>query len=141
MNRWRRRLALGLAFVATGIAFDKATDGIGNNPAAMLLYHGSGATVDLVMFRITGFFVSSHLQRDVEAICIASIAANALGLALYMAWTPPTIYDLLIEGLNYVLAIRLLMGDGDVLDLSYWRDLVRSTFPRRQNHATKEAQR
>lgn len=140
MNWWRRCLALGLVFMATGWAFDKATVGIENTPAAMLLYHGSAATVDLVMFRVTGFFVTAHLQRDIEALCIASIAVNALGWALYLAWTPPTIYNLLIEGLNYVLAIRLFMGDGDVMDLSNWRGLVRSIVHRRQDHTAKEAQ-
>lgn len=116
MNTWRRRLALWLAFLITGTAFDMATDGMPSAPLFWLLYYGGAATVDLFMFRITRFFVSKNLERDVEAICIASAAVNALGWALKMAEIPPDFYNSLIAGLNYVLALRLLLGDGNVFN-------------------------
>lgn len=146
MVTWRRevayRLALGAAFIITGNAFDHATDGLPYAPVFCLLYYGGAATVDLFMFRITRLFVSGALQKDVEALCIASIVTNALGFALYVADSPPSIYNWIIKGINYVLAIRLtIMGGGDVFNDFDWRGLVRGAFNGRVDHQAKEAKR
>lgn len=142
MNNWRRRLALGLAFVMTGKAFDMATDGLPYAPLFWLFYYGGAATVDLIMYRLVHLFVSEKLQRDIEALCIASVAANALGWALLqMADAPPDFYNYLIAGLNYVLAIRILIGDGyafDRFDRTYWRGMVRRAFLGNQNRTATE---
>jgi hypothetical protein len=126
MKSWWRslfmRAALGMAFLLTGRAFDTATDGMPYAPLFWLLYYGGAATVDLFMFRVVRYFVSSHLQLDVEAICIASVATNALGWVLTLAEIPPDFYNSLIAGLNYALTIRILLGDSDVLDINYYRD-------------------
>lgn len=132
MNNWRRRLALGLVFILTSRAFAWATDGLPYAPLFWLLYYGGAATVDLFMYRIVRYFVSSHLQSNIEALCIASIASNALGWALIqLADAPPDFYNNLIAGINYVLAAQLLIGDGnalDRLDRTYWRGMVRRAF-------------
>lgn len=141
MNNWRRRLALWLAFVITGEAFDMAVDGLPKGALFVLLYYGGAATVDLFMFRITRFFVSNELERDVEAICIASAAVNALGWALKLATIPPDFYNLVIAGLNYVLALRLLLGDGNVfngLNHCYRRIVVLCHLSGYKNHASKK---
>ena len=135
-------MALWCAFLATGYAFDLAVSGMPSAPLFWLLYYGGAATVDLFMLRCVRFFVSSDLQRDIEAICIASIAVNALGWALKaLAKIPPDLYNLVIAGLNYALALRLLLGDGNVLDridFSRWNSMVRSAFHGSKNYAGKE---
>lgn len=139
-----RRALIGGTVLGVGMAFDKAVAGIPNSPAGMLIYHGGAATVDLFFFKATRFIATSHLRRDVEAIFAASIAANALGWALYMARTPPSLYDNLVMGLNYALAIRLLLGDGNVLDridFTHVRGLVRRPFLGSSNHLAKEEKR
>lgn len=141
MTRWRRRIALGAAFLISAQAFAFLADGVPNTPEGMLLYHAGAGTVDLIMTLMVRHFVTGYLRRDIEAICYASIASNALGWALYMAWTPPTLYNALIAGLNYGLAIRLLMGDGNALDIDHWRRLVRRLIPRRASVLAKEAKR
>lgn len=118
MNNWRRRLALGLAFILTGKAFAWATDGLPYDPVSWALYYGGAATVDLIMFHATHLFVSGKLQFRVEALCTASAAVNAFGYArLILADAPPDLYDKLIDGLNYVLTICLFMGDHNAMDL------------------------
>lgn len=124
MNTWRHRASLGLAFLITAMVFDSMTEGVPNTPNGMLLYHGGAGTFDLAMAVMARLFITGYLRRDVEALCYASLASNALGWALYLARTPPTLYDSLITGLNYGLAARLLMGDGDVFDIDRWRRLV-----------------
>lgn len=148
MSTWRHkvfgRIAIaGLVYVS-GAAFDKATEDLPNTREAMLLYHGGAAVVDATLFKLTRYFARGFLRRDVEAIFIASSATNALGWALYMARTPPFLYDHMIAGLNYALAIRLLMGDGNVfsrIDLFNWRGFIRRAIPGYQNHAAKEEKR
>ena len=117
MNNWRRRLALGLVFAMTGKAFDWATDGLPYAPLFWLLYYGGAATVDLLTYKVVHLFVSGRLQRDIEALCIASVAVNALGWALVLADTPPDLYNVFIAGLNYVLAVKLLLGDRNAVDI------------------------
>lgn len=138
MNRLRSRLALAVLFYATAKAFDAL---IPHRPIGEfwdMAYFGGAATVDWFMFYACRRFVSGALLRDMEALCIASIVANALGFALYMAEDPPTVYNWIIAGINYVLAVRLtLMGGGDVFNSTYWRDLVRS-FVRGRSYSAKE---
>lgn len=142
MNNRRRRLALWLVFLATGFAFDQVTNDLPSGKFYALLYYGGAASVDLFMLRIIRYFVAAHLQRDVEAICFASIVTNALGWALYLAKTQPDIYNFLIQGLNYVLAVRLLIGEGDVSNPTHGTDrggVVRRAFDRCAHHMAKEA--
>lgn len=141
MTRWRRRIALGAAFLISAQAFSFFADGVPNTPEGMLVYHAGAGTVDLAMAAVVKKFVTGYIRRDIEAICYASIFVNALGWERYLAWSPPTLYNALIAGLNYGLAIRLLMGDGNVLDIDNWRRLVRRLVPRRQGALAKEAKR
>lgn len=126
MNRLRSRIALGLVFLVTAKAYDALSPCRPIGEFWDMAYFGGAATVDWFMYRISRRFVGGALCRDVEALCIASIVTNALGFALYMAEYPPSIYNWIIAGINYVLAIRLtLMGGGDVFHPTYWRDMVR----------------
>ena len=135
-------MALGLAFVMTGKAFDLATDGLPYAPLFWLLYYGGAATVDLIMYRLVHLFVSSRLQRDIEALCIASVAVNALGWAIVLADSPPDLYNAFIAGLNYALAFRLFLGDRNALDTAYYRDritlVLRNLFERAGYAPTEE---
>lgn len=138
MNRLRSRLALAVLFYATAKAFDAVIPLRPHGEFWDMAYFGGAATVDWFMYHTCHRFIIGKLCRDVEALCIASIVTNALGFALYMAEFPPSIYNWMILGINYVLAIRLtLMGGGDVLNSTYWRDMVRS-FNRGRPYRAKE---
>ena len=141
MKKLRSRLGLLAISLFTGYLFDVA---IKHRPVGEywdMAYFGSAATVDWFMYYVCQRFVSGKLCRDVEALCIASIVTNALGFALYMASQPPTIYNWMIAGINYVFAIRLLfMGRGDVFNYSDWRDMVRSVVGRRSYLAKEKTE-
>lgn len=142
MNKLRFRLGLGFMFLATGFIFDKAISARPYGEYWDMAYFGSAATVDWMMLRLCGVFIKGKLQRDVEALCIASIVTNALGFALYMADSPPDLYNWVIRVINYVLAIRLIfMGGGDALNYSHWHRLVRGVAARCAGNLAKEAQR
>lgn len=142
MNRLRSRFALLLLFWGSAKGFDVLITTRPPGEYWDMAYFGSAATVDWAMYRLTPLFVAGDLRRDVEALCIASIVTNALGFALYMADSPPSIYNWIIKGINYVLAIRLtIMGGGDVFNYFDWRGLVRGAFTGRLDHQAKEAKR
>jgi hypothetical protein len=127
MNKLRSRIVLLLLFYATAKAYDAIIPLRPSGEFWDMTYFGFAASVDWFMYRICHRFISGKLLRDIEALCIASIVINALGFALYMAEYPPSIYNWMITGVNYVLAIRLtLMGGGDVFHNTHWRDMVRS---------------
>lgn len=142
MNPARYRLALGLLFFGTAKVFDML---IVRRPAGEywdMAYYCSAASVDWMMYRLTPRFVRGKLCRDVQALTTASMVVNALGFALYMAYAPPYIYNWIIRGINYVLAIRLTFsGNGHDLNYNHWRYVVRSAFIRRADRLEKKAQR
>lgn len=141
MNRLRSRLVLALLFWCSAKAFALM---IPCRPAGEywdMAYFGGAATVDWAMYHLCHRFIGGKLCRDVEALCIASIVANALGFGLYMADSPPSLYNWTISGINYVLAIRLtLMGGGDVSNNNNWRDLVRGLTRGRAYSAKEKAE-
>lgn len=141
MNRLRSCIALGAAFWLSAGAFDTL---IVLRPETVdwdMAYFGIAATVDWMMYRMTPRFIGGALCRHVEALCIASIVANALGFALYLADTPPDIYNWIIKGINYALAIRLtITGGGDAINYFDLRGMVRGAFTRRVGYQAKEAQ-
>lgn len=139
MNLLRYRIALASLFWSTAKVFDVS---ISHRPSGEywdMVYFGGAANVDWIMYYVCQRFVSGKLQRDMEALCIASIATNALGFALYEAEYPPDLYNWMIRVINYVLALRLLiLGGGDVLSYHYWHDLVRSIASGHFHNAKEE---
>ena len=111
MNGWRFRMVLALVFYATAKIHEFATSSFGNTDEWMLAYHGSAAAVDLILLYCCPWLVQGSLCDDIQATCIASIVVNALGWALYLAYSPPVIYNSLITGLCYVQFARLLLMD------------------------------
>lgn len=147
MNTPSRRVCLALWFYLTAKAYDLIVKPmLPDNLAGVVLYFGAAATVDWFMFYRCQRYVTGNLRRDMEALCIASIVTNALGFLMYMAPSPPFLYPdayvRAIQGINYVLAIRLLLlGDGNVLhrlDLNHWRAVVRCALNRHSDHHAKE---
>lgn len=147
MNTLLRRVSLGLTFYLTAKMFDfLVKPNLPDGYYGVLLYFGAAASVDWFMFYSCQKIVFGTLRRDMEALCIASILANALGFALYMAPSPPIPYPdayvWTIYGINHVLAIRLLfLGDGNVfhhLDNFNWRAVVRGSADRYLRHYAKE---
>lgn len=146
MNNPLRRIALALALAAMLKLFRMTvTPNVPDSHLGAVIFFGVAATFDWVQFYLCRHFVTGSLCRDIEALCIASIIANAFGFALYMAPSPPIPYpDPYIwatTGINYVLAFRLLfMGGGNVLDHRYWRDLVRGALSRRAHLYSQKAE-
>jgi len=130
-----------MLFLLSGMAFDLFMAGYSRNEFGWTVYYAGAATVDCLMYRCVEKFLSGSLRRDIEALCIASICINALGWAMYLAYSPPELYNKAIAGVNYALAMRLIvMGGGDVFNYSYWRDLVRSVTRGRSYLASEKAE-
>lgn len=108
MNGWRQRVLLMAVLYCAAKVHDFLMTGCPNNPAWMLIYHGSAGAVDLALLYCAPFFISERLCDDIQATCIASIVANFVGFCAYMAYAPPSYYNALIEGLCYVQFLRLL---------------------------------
>jgi len=103
---------LGFIFWVSAKVFDYVLPFRPSGEEWDIAYFCGAATVDWILYRITPLFVEGKLSRDVEALLIASITTHALGFALYMAFSPPSIHNWIIQGINYVLAIRLFYSGG-----------------------------
>lgn len=113
-----------------------------NGESFDLLYFVSAATVDWFMFRIASIFVDGKLLRDVEFLCILSMAAQVFGAIFYMKYLSPSYYGYMIQGINFALAIRLIfMGGGNVLNLLDCRGLVRRAVLRCAGNMAQEAKK
>lgn len=113
MTTWRSRLLTGLAFLLAIDVHQYCTADLPNTPGGMLLFHGSAAAVDLLLLFAVPRFVSGRLCDDMESLCLASILVNFVGFLAYMAYAPPTVYNVLSWSLSYVQWGRLLLVDGD----------------------------
>lgn len=138
MNGWRFRLVLAGIFYVSAKVHEFATASFGNSDEWMLLYHGSAATVDLLLMYCAPWLIQGRLCDDIQATCIASIFVNALGWALYLAYTPPVIYNSLIAGICYVQFARLLFVDRDDAD-TIGRALLRGLAGGRSKFHSQEA--
>lgn len=108
MNGWHSRLLLIAAFFLAAKVHDWVMLGCDNTPEMMALYHGSAAAIDLFLLWITQHRISGHLCDHIQASCIASVVINFVGYRLYMAYSPPDLYNYLIVGLCHVQYLRLL---------------------------------
>ena len=113
MNTWRSRLATGLVFWLAMALHVDLTANVQNTDGGMLLFHGSAAIFDLLLLYLVPAFLSGQLASDMEALCIASIAANFVGWIAYTAYAPPIYYDTFMWGLAYVQWARLFIMGGD----------------------------
>ena len=123
MNSWRSRaLAASLMLLAI-YGHGWATHQLPNTPIDMLLYHGSGALVDLFMLYLAPAVLNGRLCVDSQKLLLASIVGNAAGWGLYMAYAPPIIYNVYMVTVTYAQLMRLIIPDrhADPLGL----DLVR----------------
>jgi len=135
MNPWRNCFALAVVFYLTAKTFDLIIPYRPKGEFWDMFYYGSAATIDWMMFKLTPLFVSGKLYRDVQALCIAYIVANAFGFYQYMAYAPPSTYNWTIKGLDYALAIRLIFtGGSNALNDFDWSGMVRSFIARCSSH-------
>lgn len=142
MNTLRSRIFLGLIFYATFKIFEFAIKFRPDGESSDLLYFASAATVDWFMFRVTSLFVSGDLRRDIELLCVFSMASHVVGIIFYIQYLPASHHSHLIQGINFVLAIRLIfMGGGNVLNLLDCRGLVRRAVFRRAGNMAQKAEK
>lgn len=138
MNDWLSRVSLGLVIYCAAKAHFLLLAGCPNSPQWMLLYHGSAAAVDFLLLLSCALWTDGRLCRDMQATCFASIANNALGWALYLAYAPPVIFNSLTEVLCYVQFARLIFVDRHDID-NLWRALVRGLTGGRSKLHPKKA--
>ncbi len=111
MNSWRSRaLAASLMLLAI-YGHGWATHRLPNTPIDMLLYHGSGALVDLFMLYAAPAVLSGRLCVDSQKLLLASIVGNGAGWLLYMAYAPPVFYNVYMVALTYAQLMRLIYPD------------------------------
>ena len=124
MNSWRARFS-GCALILIAMYFhDVATERLPNTPIGMLLYHGSGALVDLFMLFSAPAILSGQLCTDTQKLLLLSIIGNFAGWLLYMAYFSPTFYNCVMLAITYVQLLRLFIPDNYVS--SPWVHLVRN---------------
>jgi hypothetical protein len=111
MNSWRARMVAASLMLLATYGHGWATHQLPNTPAAMLLYHGSGALVDLLMLYAAPALLRGRLCVDSQKLLLASIVGNFAGWLLYIAYVPPTFYNLYMAGLTYAQLIRLIIPD------------------------------
>lgn len=108
MNGLRHRLLLVAAFFIAAKIHDWLMLDCANTPEVMLAYYGSAGAIDLFLLWIAQHHISGRLCDHIQATCIASVVINYVGYSLYMAYSPPDIYNFLIAGLSYVQYLRLI---------------------------------
>lgn len=117
MNTWPACALLGALFYAVAKSFDRLIPFRPSGEFWDMAYYLLAATCDWLLFRNAHWFVRGKLHRDIQALYTASIVANAFGYVLYLAWSPPSFYNWIIQGINYAIAIRLIITGGhDVLN-------------------------
>jgi len=108
MNGWRSRLFLLVAFFCIPKVHGWIMLECPNTPEAMWIYHASAGAVDLFLLYLAQHFISGRLCDHIQASCIASVVINYVGYRLYLAYSPPDLYNNLIWGLSYGQYLRIL---------------------------------
>ena len=124
MNGWRARLVLAAGFYVVNAIHGMATDTFPNTPEWLLAYHGTACALDFLLLRCAPLLIAGRLCDDIQALCFASMFMNALGWALYLAYIPPDLCNILVLGIIHVQYIRLLFVDRRDADID-GRDLFR----------------
>lgn len=125
MNNWRYRLVAGALLWVIADIHRQVASGLPNTEEWMLVYHGSAAVCEWMIFMSLPWLLKGKLCTDMQALSQLCIWFNALGWVLYMAYAPPYINNFLLGGMAYVQYGRLFMGDRNVADLIragiFWR--------------------
>lgn len=111
MNSWRARGVAASLMLLAIYGHGWATHQLPNTPVHMLLFHGSGALVDLFMLYAAPAVLSGRLCVDSQKLLLASIVGNAAGWLLYMAYAPPIFYNVYMVALTYAQLMRLIIPD------------------------------
>lgn len=111
MNLLRFRILFALVIWLAWYVHSMVSNSLPNTPEAMLVFHGSAATVDLFLLYSVPRLLEGKLCDDTQTLCLVSIVGNALGWALYLAYIPPVFFDTFMWGLGYVQLARLFMVD------------------------------
>jgi hypothetical protein len=134
MNDWRFRVVVAAMLYVLADIHDQATIDWPNNSWWMLLYHGSAATLEFLIFLSLPWLLKGKLLHQMQTLSVACICVNFCGFFIYQAKAPPFLNDFLIGVLGYVQYGKLFMGDRNVSDLirdcvglGYWARNSRSS--------------
>lgn len=111
MTSWRPRFQMWLLLVAVQAGYAWATGSLPNTPAGMLLFHGSAALFDCLVLWFASILLSGSLLRHTQWLLFASIAGNACGWWLYMAYVSPSFYNIFMWVLTAAQWLRLFIPD------------------------------
>lgn len=124
MNTWRDRLLVGLLLLLFWKAHAAVNDPLPNTREWALVFFGTAATLEYVIFRAIPKVLDGSLCNDMQNLAYICIIVDALGFIGYMTKTPSIYYNTLMWGLSYVQWVRLLFVDSDHAR-SIWNNLVR----------------
>jgi hypothetical protein len=126
-DNWRNRLFVAVAYITIQEAHKMLFVALPNNDGGQLLYHGAAVLSDFWLMVLVSQCLSGRIVLDLCALSFASMVANAVQWLLYVAYFPPTIYNVVVTGVGYAQLLRLMWAHRD-LDYS-WRRMARSYGP------------
>lgn len=106
-NSWKARLLYGLVLWFSGAAHHEIVQNVSNTPEGMFVFHMSAAATDYMLLMCASSVLCGRLVDDMQCMCFMSMAINALGWVLYMAYAPPVYFEMAIGVLGYVQYARL----------------------------------
>lgn len=112
---WQKRLLAALIFVLVQQVHRWLFSDLAPTDEQQFIYHATAALCDYSLIVITAHLLYGPLASDIESLCYASIATNAIGWVLFTAYYPPTVYNLIAGVIVHVQIIRLIwIGHFDV---------------------------
>lgn len=108
LNGWTARLLFGCAIWLADISHHNLVLNVSNTPEGMLVYHGTASLFDLALLICASSVLYGRLADDMQRLCWLSMAVNAAGWFLYLAYKPAEFYNSAIGILGYVQCLRLL---------------------------------
>jgi hypothetical protein len=111
MTSWARRLFMWALITVVMIVHANATASLSNTPIGMLAFHGSAALLDWLLLLVAPAVLSGRLCDHTQWLCLLSIVGNAAGWLLYMAYAPPSFYNVFMWGLTVAQWLRLITPD------------------------------
>lgn len=111
MNPWWNRVGLVAVFLAAMNLHTFCSATLPNTPIGMLVFHGTAGMVDLLLLYVSPALISGRVCDDTQLLCLVSIGGNFIGWILYLAYAPPSFYNVFMWSLTYVQFARLLLDD------------------------------
>lgn len=107
-DNWRNRLFVAVAYIVVQETHKMLFVGLPNNDGGQFLYHAAAMISDYWLMVLVYQCLSGPIVFDLCALSFASLVANAVQWLLYVAYFPPTIYNVVVTGVGYAQLLRLM---------------------------------